>query len=65
MAVLHGRRYVLPSDVVELAPDVLRHRLILSYAALADGITPDTIIDRVLTLVPRPVASTWRCETAA
>ena len=39
LAVLRGRRYVLPSDVAELAPDVLRHRLVLSYAALADGIT--------------------------
>src|SRR4029077_14429114 len=34
MAVLHGRRYVLPSDIIALAPDVLRHRLVLSYAAL-------------------------------
>ena len=54
MALLHGRRYVLPSDVIALAPDVLRHRLVLSYAALADGITADTIIERVLTLVPAP-----------
>ena len=54
MALLHGRRYVLPSDVIALAPDVLRHRLVLSYAALADGITADTIVERVLTLVPAP-----------
>ena len=54
LAVLRGRRYVLPSDVAELAPDVLRHRLILSYAALADGITPDSIVARVLTLVRAP-----------
>ena len=60
MALLHGRRYVLPSDVISLAPDVLRHRLVLSYAALADGITADTIIERVLTLVPAP-----RLEMAA
>ena len=60
MALLHGRRYVLPSDVIALAPDVLRHRLVLSYAALADGITADTIIERVLTLVPAP-----RLEMAA
>ncbi len=39
LALLRGRRYVLPSDVAELAPDVLRHRLVLSYAALTDGIT--------------------------
>ena len=54
MALLHGRRYVLPSDISALAPDVLRHRLVLSYAALADGVTADTIISRVLTLVPAP-----------
>ena len=54
LALLHGRRYVLPSDIVALAPDVLRHRLVMSYSALAEGVTPDTIINRVLTLVPTP-----------
>jgi MoxR-like ATPase len=54
MALLHGRRYVLPSDVIALAPDVLRHRLVMSYAALADGITADTIVSRVISLVPAP-----------
>ena len=54
MALLHGRRYVLPSDIIALAPDVLRHRLVLSYAALADGITADTIVERVISLVPAP-----------
>ena len=54
LAVLRGRRYVLPSDVAELAPDVLRHRLVLSYAALTDGITADAVIGRVLGLVPAP-----------
>ena len=54
LAVLRGRRYVLPSDIAELAPDVLRHRLVLCYAALTDGITADTVIARVLGLVPAP-----------
>jgi MoxR-like ATPase len=54
MALLHGRRYVLPSDIIALAPDVLRHRLVLSYAALADGITADAIVTRVVSLVPAP-----------
>ena len=54
MALLHGRRYVLPSDIIALAPDVLRHRLVLSYAALADGITADTIVDRVVYARPGP-----------
>ena len=54
LALLHGRRYVLPADVAALAPDVLRHRLVMSYAALTDGITPDTVIERILTLVKAP-----------
>ena len=54
LAMLRGRRYVLPSDITELAPDVLRHRLVMSYAALADGVTPDSVIARSSTLVPAP-----------
>jgi MoxR-like ATPase len=54
LALLRGRRYVLPSDVAEIAPDVLRHRLVLSYSALTDGVTADSVIGRVLTLVPAP-----------
>ena len=38
----------------ELAPDVLRHRLVLSYEALADNVTPDDIIERILAAVPLP-----------
>jgi MoxR-like ATPase len=52
LAVLRGRRYVLPSDVTELAPDVLRHRLVLSYAALTDGVTAHTFFGRFLKRVP-------------
>jgi MoxR-like ATPase len=55
LALLRGRDYVVPHDVSDLAPDVLRHRLILSYEALADGVTPDAIITRMLDWVPRPV----------
>jgi MoxR-like ATPase len=54
LAMLRGRRYALPSDVIELAPDVLRHRLVMSYAALADGMTPDAVIAKVVSLVPAP-----------
>ncbi len=54
LAFTRGRRYALPQDVRELAKDVLRHRLVLSYRALADGVTPDTILDRVLEAVPAP-----------
>jgi MoxR-like ATPase len=54
LALTRGREYVLPSDIAELAPDVLRHRLVLSYEALADRVTADDLIKRVLEAVPRP-----------
>ncbi|MBX9793847.1 MAG: MoxR family ATPase [Burkholderiaceae bacterium] len=54
MAMLRGRSYVLPDDVTDLVPDVLRHRLALSYEALADELTADTIIARIVAKVPRP-----------
>ena len=53
---MRGREYALPQDLREIAPDVLRHRLVLSYEALADGITPDDVIDRILAAVPAPGA---------
>ena len=54
LALLRGRRYVLPSDVTELAHDVLRHRLVLSYAALAENVSADAILTRVVGSVPVP-----------
>jgi MoxR-like ATPase len=54
LALLRGRRYVLPQDVRELAKDVLRHRLVLSYEALAEGVDADAVLDRVLEAVPMP-----------
>jgi len=54
LAFLRGRAYVLPEDVSDLAPDVLRHRLSLSYEALADAVTADALILRILQHVPRP-----------
>jgi MoxR-like ATPase len=54
LALSRGRDYVIPQDIAELAPDVLRHRLVLSYEALADRVTPDAIIKRVLTTVRQP-----------
>ncbi|MDP1902089.1 MAG: AAA family ATPase [Rubrivivax sp.] len=54
MALLRGRRYVLPEDMVALVPDVLRHRLVLSYEALAADITADELIQRILKAVPAP-----------
>ena len=54
LAFLRGRDYALPQEVRELALDVLRHRLVLSYEALADDIEPDTVIAGVLRAVPVP-----------
>jgi MoxR-like ATPase len=54
LAFLRGRDYVLPHDLDEVALDVLRHRVVLSYEALADDIDPDTILTRVLRAVHAP-----------
>jgi MoxR-like ATPase len=54
LAFLRGRDYVLPHDLTELALDVLRHRIVLSYEALADDVDADTIIIRVLKAVRVP-----------
>ena len=54
LALLRGRTHVTAADVHDLAPDVLRHRLVLSYDALADGVQPDDLLDRVLDVVAPP-----------
>ncbi|MCT2587053.1 chaperone MoxR1 [Actinophytocola gossypii] len=54
LALIRGRDYVLPQDVVDVIPDVLRHRLVLSYDALADSVPLDHIVSRVLQTVPLP-----------
>jgi MoxR-like ATPase len=54
LALLRGRDYALPQDVQDVAPDILRHRLVLSYDALADDIPADHIVGRVLGAVPLP-----------
>ncbi|MFE9576637.1 AAA family ATPase [Nocardia sp. NPDC006044] len=54
VALIRGRDYVVPQDVVEVIPDVLRHRLVLSYDALADEISPEEVIKRVLQTVGLP-----------
>jgi MoxR-like ATPase len=54
LACLRGRDYLLPEDVTDLAADVLRHRLVLSYEALADGMTPDRLIQRLMQHIPAP-----------
>ncbi len=54
MALMRGRSYALPGDVKDLAKDVLRHRISLTYEAVADGVTADTIVDHVVSAVPAP-----------
>ncbi len=54
LAFLRGRQYALPQDVLDLAPDVIRHRLVLSYEALADNVTPDDLVNRLISAVPLP-----------
>jgi MoxR-like ATPase len=54
LALTRGRDYVVPPDISELAADVLRHRIVLSYEALADRVSADTIIQRIVEAVPRP-----------
>lgn len=57
LALVRGRDYVVPQDVVEVVPDVLRHRLVLTYDALADEVSPEEIIRRVMAAVPLPQVS--------
>jgi len=54
LAFLRGRSYVLPEDVTDLATDVLRHRLVLSYQALSDALTPDQLIHRIMQHIKAP-----------
>jgi MoxR-like ATPase len=54
LAFLRARDYALPQDVTDLVPDVFRHRLVLSYEALAEGLTPDALIGRIMQHVRAP-----------
>ncbi len=54
LAFIRGRQYILPRDVAELLPDVMRHRLILTYAGVAGDLTPDNIIAALLERYPPP-----------
>jgi len=65
LAFLRGRDYLLPQDVTDVAPDVLRHRVVLSYEALANGVTPDEIVQRVLEHVRAPAEPMKRHVQAA
>jgi MoxR-like ATPase len=54
LAVLRGRRFLTAQDVFDVAPEILRHRLMLSYDALAEGVTSDTVVQQILATVQAP-----------
>ena len=54
LALVRGRDYVLPEDARAIAPDVLRHRVVLSYEALADNVTADDVVSGILARIPMP-----------
>jgi MoxR-like ATPase len=64
LALLRGREYVLVEDVHALARDALRHRLVLSYQALAEEVTPDSLLEQVLAAVPAPALDLARTSAA-
>jgi MoxR-like ATPase len=63
LALMRGRDYTLPQDLADIAPDVLRHRLVLSYDALADDIPADRIVARLLDVVPLPAVAPRQSAT--
>lgn len=54
LALLRGRRYALPEDMMDLVPDILRHRLVLSYEALSEGMDADTLVSQIMSKIPAP-----------
>lgn len=54
LAVLRGRRFLVPQDVFDVAPEVLRHRLLLSYDALAEGVSVDDVVQRIVSTIEAP-----------
>ncbi|MFN3492575.1 MAG: AAA family ATPase [Anaerolineales bacterium] len=56
LAFVRGRSYVLPQDVLDMALDVIRHRLVLSYEALSDNVSSDDLLTKILDRIPIPVA---------
>jgi MoxR-like ATPase len=54
LAYVRGRDYALPHDVLDMAADVLRHRLVLSYEALSDNVSADDLLNQILEQIPLP-----------
>ena len=65
LALVRGRDFVVPQDVIDVSADVLRHRLVLSYDALADGIPVEVILGRLLQAIPLPQVSPYTHPGAA
>jgi MoxR-like ATPase len=55
LALVRGRDYVLPEDILDMALDVMRHRMVLSYEALSDNVTGDDLLKQLLDRIPIPV----------
>ncbi len=64
VALLRGRDYVLPADILDLAPDVLSHRLVLTFDALADGVEPRDVISQILHSQPIPEVAPLQADVA-
>jgi MoxR-like ATPase len=64
LALIRGRDYVVPADLDALVRDAFRHRLVLSYRALAEEVMPDAILDQVLAAVPMPQIDLGRTNAA-
>jgi MoxR-like ATPase len=52
---VRGRRYALPQDLLDVALDVLRHRIVLSYEALSDEVSPGDVLKQIIERIPIPV----------
>ena len=65
LAFVRGRDYALPQDVLDMARDVMRHRLVLSFEALSDNVTADDVLTTVLKRIPVPVVPLRERSTSA
>jgi len=63
LAVLRGRRFLVPQDVYDVAPEVLRHRILMSYDALAEGVKADDLVARVLAVTQAPRVAPHQDQT--
>lgn len=61
LALIHGRDYVLPTDVQSVAKDVMAHRLVLGFDAMADNVQPTHVVERIVAMVPPPTP-VWNAE---